>query len=116
MHPVHWIFWVALAFAAIFTLRRVLGGGLSPARLKELKDQGAILVDVRTSAEFAQGHAPGSLNIPLDQLSQRMGELERSQTILLCCASGARSLGAQKFLQRAGFTQAYSAGSWRRLL
>jgi rhodanese-related sulfurtransferase len=77
--------------------------------LQALKAAGAPVVDVRTPAEFAQGHVPGSLNIPLDQLEARMGEIDLARPVLLCCASGARSAMAKAMLEKAGHAQAHNA-------
>jgi len=67
---------------------------------------GAKLVDVRTPSEFADGHAPSAINIPLDELGKRMGELEAHKTgdLYLICHSGGRSGRAQGLLSAAGFT------------
>jgi rhodanese-related sulfurtransferase len=119
MNPFRLILFVAAAFAALFVLRRILlfvRGGISVETMNELKAKGALIVDVRTSGEFAAAAAPGSLNIPLDQLAQRLGELDRSKPIILCCASGARSGYAQRFLQQAGYPEVYNAGPWQRVL
>jgi len=113
------LFFLALAFAALFVLRRILvfvRGGIGVEDLNELKAKGALIIDVRTSGEFASAAAPGSLNIPLDQLPQRMTELDRGKPIILCCASGSRSAYAQRFLQQAGFGEVYNAGPWQRVL
>ncbi len=119
MNPLRLMFFVALAFAALFVLRRILvfvRGGISVENMNELKTQGALVVDVRTSGEFAQGSAPGSLNVPLDELAQRLGELDRDKPIILCCASGARSMYALRFLQQAGYSDVHNAGPWQRTL
>jgi len=111
--------YLAIAFAALFVLRRILlfvRGGISVENMNELKAKGALIIDVRTTGEFANGAAPGSLNIPLDQLPQRMTELDRSKPIILCCASGSRSAYAQRFLQQAGYAEVYNAGPWQRVL
>lgn len=52
-----------------------------------------ILIDVRTPQEFASGHVPGAINLPLDALASRTTELEayRDQSLYLVCRSGARS-------------------------
>ena len=84
--------------------------------LDDLKAAGAPIVDVRTPAEFDQGHVPGSVNIPLDQLPARMGELDPGGPLLLCCASGGRSGAAKQFLERQGYQQVHNAGPWTRLL
>lgn len=88
--------------------------------LKAAMDAGPItLVDVRTDAEWAQGHAPGAVHIPLDQLEARMSELagKKAEPVYLICASGGRSSAAQKFLQKQGYTQAINVAGgtngWR---
>lgn len=83
--------------------------------LMALKAAGAKVVDVRTPVEFADGHVAGSINIPLDQFQARMGEIDPSQPVILCCASGGRSAMAKQILEGAGHTQAHNAGAWTRL-
>ena len=80
--------------------------------LPRLFDQGAIVVDVRTPAEFAMGSSPNSINIPLDQLEKRYKELDPKKPIVLCCASGARSGAAASFLKENGYEQVFNAGPW----
>ena len=78
------------------------------AALKTARDGGSPpLIDVRTPAEFADGHVPGAVNIPLDALAGRLGELEshKQATVYLICRSGARSARAQSVLAEAGFAQ-----------
>ena len=72
----------------------------------------AQIIDVRTPGEFAGGHAPGSLNIPLDQLEARLGDLDKERPVILCCATGARSGLATRFLQSLGY-DATNAGPWQ---
>lgn len=75
------------------------------------------IVDVRTSQEFAEGHAPGSVNIPLQELSQRMEELKALPApLVLCCHSGARSGMAHDLLRAAGVNEVSNAGAWTNLL
>jgi rhodanese-related sulfurtransferase len=83
--------------------------------LQALKAAGAQIVDVRTPAEFSQGHVPQSVNIPLDPFQARLGELDPARAVLLCCASGARSGMAKAILDKAGFSQVHNAGPWTRL-
>lgn len=75
---------------------------------QQMKKQGALLLDVREPHEYASGHAPGSLLIPVGQLDQRLQEIEayRDQPVVLICRSGQRSAAATKILQKAGFTAA----------
>lgn len=82
------------------------------AAIPQLLDQGAIIVDVRSPAEFQQGSRPGSLNIPLDEINSRSKELDKSKTIILCCASGTRSGMAVGILKKNGFAHVINAGPW----
>jgi len=66
---------------------------------------GAFFLDVRTSAEWDQGHIARSTLIPLDELPSRMNELPRDQDIVVVCKSGARSKEGAAILRQAGFTR-----------
>jgi phage shock protein E len=66
---------------------------------------GALLLDVRTPAEFAGGHVDGALNIPVQVLGQRLGDLgAKDREIVVYCQSGGRSARAATELRAAGFT------------
>lgn len=70
------------------------------------------IIDVRTPAEFAGGNVKGSINIPLNELPERLDEISGlSQPIVLCCASGARSAHATMFLKNVGI-ECENGGSW----
>ena len=86
------------------------------AMLPALKQQGAVLVDVRSAAEFASGSAPGSVNIPLGELGSRLKEIPTSVPVVLCCASGTRSGMAKMMLKKNGFEQVFNVGKWSNLL
>ncbi len=86
------------------------------AMLPMLRAKGATLIDVRSNQEFAQSHAPGCINIPLQKLNERFAEISKSKPIVLCCASGSRSGMAKMLLKRNGFSQVYNVGSWTKLL
>ena len=85
-------------------------------KLEDLKQQGATLVDVRSKAEFSSGSAPGSLNIPLDELNQRLSEIPADKPVVLACASGARSGMAASFLKSQGYAEVYNIGSWTHFM
>ena len=51
----------------------------------------ALLVDVRSGSEFASGHIPGAVNIPMDQIEARLDDLDRNLPIVLICQSGKRA-------------------------
>lgn len=86
------------------------------AMLPELKKNGAIFVDVRSAAEFANGNAPGTINIPLQELGSRLGEIPKSAPVVLCCASGTRSGMAKLMLRKNGYRKVYNIGTWSKFL
>lgn len=70
------------------------------------------VVDVRTPGEFAGGHVKGSINIPLQDLVERLDEIKKlEQPFILCCASGNRSGQATAYLKSLGI-QCENGGSW----
>ncbi len=72
---------------------------------------GALVVDVRTPAEFAGGHFKDALNIPVDAVEARMSEFgDKSRPIVVYCRSGARSGRAQQMLKAAGYVDVTNGG------
>lgn len=70
------------------------------------------IIDVRTPAEFADGHVQGSINIPLNEVPHRIEDIApMPQPIVLCCASGGRSGQATAYLQSEGI-ECENGGSW----
>jgi len=86
------------------------------AMLPELKQSGAVFVDVRSSGEFASGNAPGTINIPLNELGGRLGELPKSAPVVVCCASGTRSGMAKLLLKKNGYPSVHNIGAWSKFL
>src|SRR5262245_29902574 len=77
---------------------------VSPAlAAEELASGASLAVDVRTPRERDEKFVAGSVNIPLSQLAQRLGELPRDRPLLVYCAGGYRSSIAASLLQRSGF-------------
>ncbi len=77
-----------------------------------LIEQGALIIDVRSPQEFAMGHAKGSINIPLGEISNHLREIKaQNKPVITCCRSGARASSANATFQKAGIA-AYNAGSW----
>ncbi|MBM3938823.1 MAG: rhodanese-like domain-containing protein [Sphingomonadales bacterium] len=75
-----------------------------------------IIVDVRTVAEWDNdGHANCTVNIPIDELESRMGELKKDQKVILVCRSGNRAGRAKQLLESAGFTQVENKGAWQNV-
>lgn len=90
--------------------------GSAPAvDLKSLIEEGAFLVDVRTPAEFNSWHIKGSVNIPLDSITQQLSKFKDKRNIIVFCRSGARSTRAKAMLQQNGFSNVYNGGSWQQI-
>jgi phage shock protein E len=64
-----------------------------------------VFLDVRTPAEFADGHIPGAVNIPLAELQGRIKEVPADKRLYVYCRSGGRSTKASKLLVKNGYTQ-----------
>lgn len=78
---------------------------------QEAVARGALLLDVRTPAEFADGHIPGAVNIPVQELAQRAGELpDRDRQIVVYCRSGRRSADAARWLEQRGHGRVIDLG------
>ena len=93
-------------------LKKLFG---QPVDLKALYEKGAVILDVRTAAEFRSGHVEGSINIPLDRLQSCVEEIQKlEKPVIACCQSGGRSGMAVTTLQRAG-VEAYNGGGWQAL-
>lgn len=79
---------------------------------KIIKEKLGTIVDVRTPAEFMGGNVAGSINIPLQEIMQRLDEIKQlKQPLILCCASGNRSGQAQAYLSSLGI-DCHNGGSW----
>ena len=90
--------------------------GIKTIDYAQLVRDGAIVFDVRTTAEFGGGHIRGSVNIPLHKLPQHLQKLkDKEKPVITCCASGSRSKEALGVLKYNGFTNVYDGGSWFRL-
>ena len=74
--------------------------------------QDALVLDVREPAEFEKGHVIGARNVPLSQLEERAGEIQKHKTkpVIVICASGNRSRSALGSLRRLGFEQVFELG------
>lgn len=89
----------------------LFGTGLK-ADLKAIIAEGAYLVDVRTSQEFACGHVKGSVNIPLNNIPAQISKFKNKKNIIVFCLSGARSGQAKQILEQHGFTNVINGGTW----
>lgn len=77
------------------------------------RDGSVTLLDTRTPREYAMGHAEGFVNIPVDELRERIGELEKTKPVYVMCQSGLRSYIASRILTGNGFDAYNFAGGFR---
>ena len=98
----------------IYLLKR--RGQISVTDARAQLKAGALLVDVRTPAEFNSGHLPDAINLPLDQIETKLPQRQKdkNQAILLHCQSGMRSGMAMKKLKSAGYANVFNLGSYGR--
>lgn len=89
---------------------------ISPDEARQLIDQGALILDVRSPDEFDSGHLDGAVNVPLPTISQGIADLKVPATrpILAYCLSGTRSSLACRTLRSNGYTKAHNLGSLKR--
>jgi phage shock protein E len=85
----------------------------SNANLNEVISKGAFLVDVRSKGEFQSGNIPGSVNIPLDAITQEIDQFNGKENIVVFCRSGNRSAQAKRILNDKGFKNVFNGGTWQ---
>ena len=90
----------------------VLNGDMPVADWLELDRTEALLLDVREPEEFANGHVPKAINIPLSQLRSRSAELPKDRDIWVCCAVGQRAYFATRFLAQHGYPSHNLSGGY----
>jgi rhodanese-related sulfurtransferase len=78
-------------------------------------DDGFLIVDVRDESEYAEGHIPGAINIPVASFASRSGVLDKKKTIIVYCNAGGRSYKAYRKLMKLGYKKYYQSlfGDWK---
>ncbi len=107
-------YWPLMALAVWFAYKWWRGKQVV-AMLPALKSEGATLIDVRSVGEFANASAPGTLNIPLSELSSRLHQIPKDKPVVVCCASGSRSGMAKLLLLKNGYRNVHNIGNWGNL-
>lgn len=74
---------------------------------QDFESRDHILLDVRTVAEFNEGHIEGATNIPVEELDRYLDRLPKDKTIVVYCRSGNRSATAATLLKNEGFSSVY---------
>jgi len=89
--------------------------GNKTEKIKDFQTRGAIIIDVRTKAEFSQGAIPGSKNIPLQNINTQIALIKKlNKPVITCCASGMRSGNAASILNNHG-VESLNGGGWLSL-
>ena len=83
---------------------------------KSLLEEGGVIIDVRSNAEFASGNIENSINIPLSEINNVDKLIDnKEQNIITCCASGMRSATAKNILKAKGYNNVINGGGWSHL-
>lgn len=96
-------------------LGSLFGSDKKAGKLKELVAKGALIIDVRTPAEYSGGHIKGSQNIPLQTIAGKADKIKKTgKPVIVCCASGMRSAQAAGILKSKGI-ECENGGGWTSL-
>jgi len=109
--------WSILIVVIVFLVAKVLFlQDLGEQEAVTFIKEGAVLVDVRTIAEYEGGHVDGALNIPVDELEHLAKNMlsNHGDIILLYCLSGSRAMIAKQLLKKAGYENVYNLGTLGR--
>jgi len=103
-----------LVILTVWLINPVLAGSGDPEAAKQawpMIEQGALLIDVRTSREFAQGHIDGALNIPYQEIDKLMSAIgtDKTRPVVVYCRSGNRSGKSKVVLETKGYTNIFNA-------
>ncbi len=102
------IFLIVVAFVSGAMLlwplvnRQLAGATVNTFQATRLINDGATVIDVRETAEFAAGHVANSRNIPSGEIDKRLSELPAGKPVVVVCASGSRSARAASVLRKSG--------------
>ena len=111
--------WTLLLIAVAFfvlVVKLMASSTIPAATAREHLKKGALLVDVRTVAEYNAKRLTNAINIPLDQVGEALPRRvpDKTQVILLHCQSGQRSGAAEQKLRALGYTNVFNLGSYRQ--
>jgi phage shock protein E len=102
---------LALVGAAVLASQLVFRSRGTEAR-QWVAQENALLLDVRSESEFAAGHLPGAVNVPVSQLAAQVNTLgDKGRPVVVYCASGVRSTRATSLLREAGFSRVLNLGA-----
>ena len=112
--------YVFLVILTVWLINPVLAGSGDPEAARQawpMIEQGALLIDVRTTEEFEQGHVEGALNIPYQEIDKLMSAIgtDKTRPVVVYCRSGNRSGKAKVVLETKGHTNIFNATGYGAL-
>ncbi len=108
---------IVVLVVVVGILAMLLSRNAPLAKVEAALGRGAKVVDVRSAEEFREGHFPGAINVPVDQISARLNELgDPAKPVILYCHSGMRSGSALHIVRKGGFKNVVNGGSLRRMM
>jgi phage shock protein E len=116
MSYTYWVFYVLVAIGIVGFMLMRRAGQVPVKEGQELMKRGAMVIDVRTPAEFNTGHLSQAFNMPMDELEGMLPNQvkDKSRVILVHCKTGLRSKKAKSLLTRRGYTNVFDLGSYER--
>jgi phage shock protein E len=113
---ISWIMALTVSAIAGGVFLRGHSNQITPEAAKDYLKKGALVIDVRTPAEFSAGHLPNAINIPLQQFESEapLPLKNKNQVLLLHCQGGMRSTKAKKLLDGLGYTNVFDLGAYSR--
>ncbi len=115
---------ILLTIIVIFLIIKLLGFlgrlGIKQIGPRELdQKKGIMLLDVRSDREYAQGHIPGAVHVPLPEIGDRVKKLKKDKELVVYCRNGNQSIWAIKRLMGMGYKNLYNLkggfNAWKRL-
>ena len=105
---------VVLAVVGLFLMKRLTMVPTDKAR--QMLARGGVVIDVRSASEYASDHLPQAVNIPINELADKIGKAvpDKSTPVLLHCLSGSRSAAGCNTLRDLGYTEVENLGSLGR--
>ena len=109
------LIFITLTIVAMFGIFKNMFAPTDNSGLEEAVKNGALLVDVRTPAEFSAGSVKGAVNIPLDKVQSQLSKFKNKKNIVVFCRSGSRSSQAKRILEQNGFQNVINGGTWENV-
>lgn len=112
----NWTYFIVVVALAILYIAYKNSGLIPKKDAVDLLKKGALVIDVRTPAEFDSGHLSQAYNMPLDQVEDLVLRQvrDKGKVLLLHCQSGVRSKSAKERLERIGYKNVFNMGSYDR--